>query len=228
MAKKNNSIYVTADHLEPIHPATENQATAFKHWDDGYNLVLAGSAGTGKTFLGVYFALNEMLNNDGKYRKIMIIRSLVSTRDPGHLPGSLDEKIAPYQQPYRPIVNEIFGYDGAYNKLISTKRLDFESTSYIRGATFDNMIIVVDEMQNLNFHELDSVITRIGKDCKIIFCGDHKQTDFKYKDEKDGLIQFLSIIEQMRFFRIVEFDWADIVRSDLVRDYIITKEIVGY
>ena len=138
-----------------------------------------------------------------------------------------EEKEDPYKVPYKNICDEIFGYKGAYGKLTTANKLTFETTSYIRGATFDQTIIVVDEMQNLNFHELDSVITRVGNDCKIIFCGDYLQSDFKYKDDKDGIIKFISIVEQMRFFRVINFGWEDIVRSDLVRDYIMTKEMMN-
>lgn len=226
--KKSNSLQVRLDELEPILPVTANQEKAFDAWDKGYNLVLSGSAGTGKTFMGLFFAFKLMLKEPEKYRKVLIMRSLVATRDAGHLPGTIDEKKEPYIIPYKSITDEIFGYEGAYGKMVTTKKLFFETTSYIRGATFDQTILVVDEIQNMNFHELDSVITRVGKDCKIIFSGDHKQTDFKHKDEKDGIVKFISILEQMPAFRIVEFDWADIVRSDFVRDYLMTKEYLGY
>ena len=225
--KKNNSLTVSLDELEKIEPITDNQKKAFESWDKGYNLILTGSAGTGKTFIALYNAFREMLDRPELYRRIMIMRSMVPTRDAGHLPGTKEEKEDPYKVPYKSICDEIFGYKGAYGKLTTANRLTFETTSYIRGATFDQTIIVVDEMQNLNFHELDSVITRVGNDCKIIFCGDYLQSDFKYNDDKDGIIKFISIVEQMRFFRVVNFGWEDIVRSDLVRDYIMTKEMMN-
>lgn len=225
--KKNNSLTVSLDELEKIEPITDNQKKAFESWHKGYNLILTGSAGTGKTFIALYNAFREMLDKPDLYRRIMIMRSMVPTRDAGHLPGTKEEKEDPYKVPYKSICDEIFGYKGAYGKLTTANRLTFETTSYIRGATFDQTIIVVDEMQNLNFHELDSVITRVGNDCKIIFCGDYLQSDFKYNDDKDGIIKFISIVEQMRFFRVVNFGWEDIVRSDLVRDYIMTKEMMN-
>lgn len=227
MKRTNSSYKVTSDEIEPIEPITENQKKAFDAWDQGFNLVLSGSAGTGKTFMGLYFAFKELMDNPETYRKVMILRSLVPTRDGGHLPGTKEEKEEPYKLPYKNLCDEIFGYEGAYGKLTATRKLHFETTSYIRGATFDQTIILVDEMQNLNFHELDSVITRVGNDCRIIFCGDVRQTDFKFSDEKEGIVKFISIIEQMRFFRTVNFTWADIVRSDFVRDYIMTKEMMG-
>jgi phosphate starvation-inducible PhoH-like protein len=225
--KKNNSLTVSLDELEKIEPITDNQKKAFDSWNKGHNLILTGSAGTGKTFIALYNAFKEMLDRPDLYRKIMIMRSMVPTRDAGHLPGTKEEKEDPYKVPYKNICDEIFGYKGAYGKLTTSNKLTFETTSYIRGATFDQTIIVVDEMQNLNFHELDSVITRVGNDCKIIFCGDYLQSDFKYNDDKDGIIKFISIVEQMRFFRVVNFGWEDIVRSDLVRDYIMTKEMMN-
>lgn len=225
--KKNNSLTVSLDELEKIEPITDNQKKAFDSWNKGHNLILTGSAGTGKTFIALYNAFKEMLDRPDLYRKIMIMRSMVPTRDAGHLPGTKEEKEDPYKVPYKNICDEIFGYKGAYGKLTTSNKLTFETTSYIRGATFDQTIIVVDEMQNLNFHELDSVITRVGNDCKIIFCGDYLQSDFKYNDDKDGIIKFISIVEQMRFFRVINFGWEDIVRSDLVRDYIMTKEMMN-
>lgn len=226
--KKSNSLTVKLEELEPFTPITENQKKALEAWKEGYNLVLAGSAGTGKTFMAMNFAFKEILENPDVYRRVMVIRSLVPTRDAGHLPGTKEEKEDPYKSVYKNLCDEIFGYEGAYGKLVSTKKFHFETTSYIRGATFDQTVIIVDESQNLTFHELDSVITRVGKDCKIIFCGDHKQTDFKYKDEKEGIIKFVDIVEQMRFFKVIQFGWHDIVRSDFVRDYIMTKEMLGY
>lgn len=219
---------VRSDELESFSPLTDNQKLAYNAWNDGHNLVLSGSAGTGKTFLALNFAFSEMLKDINKYHRVMIIRSMVATRDTGHLPGTKEEKEEPYKLPYKNICDQIFGYEGAYQKLATTNKLKFETTSYIRGATFDNTIIVVDEMQNMNFHELDSVITRVGNDCRIIFAGDYKQTDFKHQDEKDGILKFISIIELMRSFRVIQFEWADIVRSDFVRDYIMTKEHLGY
>ena len=225
--KKSNQLRVALDELERIDPITENQKKAFEAWDEGHNLVLNGSAGTGKTFIALYLAFNKMLKYE-QYNKLLIIRSMVSTRDGGHLPGTKEEKEEPYKAPYKSICAELFGYDGAWGKLTTTKSVDFETTSFIRGITFDRTILLVDEMQNMNFHELDSIITRVGNDCKVIFCGDHNQTDFSRKDEKEGITKFVSLIEQMRFFRVINFGWVDIVRSDFVRDYIMTKEMMGF
>lgn len=224
---KNNSMTVRLDDLLEYEPITVNQKLAFEAWEDDDNLVLAGTAGTGKTFIALYMALEELLDPDSFYRRIVIIRSVVPTRDIGFLPGTAEEKKDMYNIPYKNICAELFGDAGAYNKLITARQIDFESTSFIRGSTFDDSIIIVDEMQNLTFHELDSVITRVGRNSKIIFCGDYKQSDFKYQDEKDGLFKFMAILEQMKNFSIVQFGWDDIVRSGMVRDYIMTKEMLG-
>jgi phosphate starvation-inducible PhoH-like protein len=224
----NNSMTVRLDDLLQFEPVTNNQDIAYKAWDEGDNLVLSGSAGTGKTFIGMYLALEDILDKDTEYDKLFIIRSMVPTRDMGYLPGSKEEKEQAYILPYKAIANEFFGDVASYNKMVTSKQIEFMSTSFIRGSTFDNCIMLVDEMQNLTFHELDSIITRVGKHSKIIFCGDYKQSDFKYQDEKDGIIGFLNIVEQLKNFTMVNFGWEDIVRSDFVRDYIMTKEMLGY
>ena len=224
--KHSNSLKVAADELEHHEPITDTQEEAFKQWKAGHNLVLSGCAGTGKTFIAMYLALKEVMNRPDLYRQLIIIRSIVPTRDIGFLPGGEDEKKQAYTIPYRSICYDLFGYNEAWPKLVTQKKVKFESTSFIRGSTFDNAIVIVDEMQNCNFHELDSIITRVGEDCRIIFSGDYYQTDFKHEDEKSGIIKFLGIIEQLRFFRMIEFGWEDIIRSDLVRDYIMTKEML--
>jgi len=227
--RKNNSLTVRIDDLLQYDPITQNQKIAFDAWEDNDNLVLAGTAGTGKTFIALYMALEELLDpKDAFFRRIVIIRSVVPTRDIGFLPGTVDEKKDMYNIPYKNICAELFGDVGAYNKLTTARQIDFESTSFIRGSTFDDSIIIVDEMQNLTFHELDTVITRVGRNSKIIFCGDYKQSDFKFQDEKDGLFKFIAILEQMKNFSVIQFGWDDIVRSGLVRDYIMTKEMLGY
>jgi phosphate starvation-inducible PhoH-like protein len=217
---------IKASELNTIEPMTGNQDKAFQLWDEGENLILAGSAGTGKTFLALYLALDEMLN-EPEYDKIIIVRSVVAVREIGYLPGKLEEKTAVFETPYKMICDELFEGTAAYNKMINSHQIQFETTSYIRGKTFDRAIIVVDEMQNLNFHELDSIMTRVGEHCRIIFAGDYLQSDFKSDGERDGLMKFLNIIERMNQFSMVQFGWDDIVRSGIVRDYIMTKEMIG-
>jgi|TARA_Y100000389_G_scaffold204831_1_gene260004 phosphate starvation-inducible protein PhoH and related proteins len=223
---KNNSLTVRLDDLMEYEPITINQQTAFEAWDEGDNLLLTGSAGTGKTFIAMFMALEELLDTDNYYRRIIVIRSAVPTRDMGFLPGTAEEKKLMYTLPYKNICSELFNDKTSWSKMTSAGQILFESTSFIRGSTFDDSIIIVDEMQNLNFHELDSVITRVGRNSRIIFCGDYRQTDFRFDDEKEGIFKFMKIMEQMKDFTMVNFGWDDIVRSGLVRDYIMTKEML--
>ena len=218
---------VKHDDLYECSPETDNQQKAFDAWDDGDNLVLAGSAGTGKTFVALYLALESVLERETPYNKCIIVRSVVPTRDMGYLPGTVEEKKEVFETPYKAICQELFNDNAAYNKLINSHQIEFTTTSFIRGLTIDNSIIIVDEMQNLNFHELDSVITRVGENCRVIFSGDYHQSDFKDQTERDGIQRFLRIIEQLRNFSVVTFGWQDIVRSDFLRDYIMTKEMLG-
>ena len=188
---------------------------------------LLGQAGTGKTLLALAAGLVQTLDKK-IYSEIIMTRATVSVGDDiGFLPGTEEEKMEAYTGPYKGIIEEIFEDKSAWGKLTIAGTIQFESTSFIRGITFNNAVIVVDEMQNLNFHELDSVITRVGANCRINFCGDYHQSDFKYEDEKVGIIKFLNIIEQLKGFSTVAFGCEDIVRSGLVRDYIMTKEMMG-
>ena len=214
------------EHLTSLEPITDNQGMVFEYFKKEYHMVLSGSAGSGKTFLSMFLALEQVLDKDTPYDKLIIVRSVVPTRDIGFLPGTKEEKEDVYTQPYVSIAHELFEDKGAYEKLVTQGALQFLTTSYIRGTTLRNAIVLVDEMQNLNFHELDSVITRVGENCRFIMCGDYYQTDFEKKNDKDGIVKFLNILDNMKRFKHVEFTWKDIVRSDLVREYIVTKEML--
>ena len=228
MKKQNGeSMNIRIDDLRTFEPITAHQREAFEAWKSGDNMALVGTAGTGKTFLAMYLALEEVMDKSTPFDTVRIIRSVVPTRDVGYLPGTLAEKLDAFTGPYRSTAATLFEDEKAFDKLVANDYVSFESTSYIRGITFDNSIVIVDEMQNLNFHELDSVITRIGHCTKIIFCGDYRQSDFKSQTEKQGVNQFLDILDQLRNFSVVQFTWEDIVRSDFVRDYIMTKEWMG-
>lgn len=212
--------------MEEVEPVTQNQRTAVEAYDSGDSLVLAGSAGTGKTFVALSLALEDVLDKEVPYDKCVIVRSIVPTRDIGYLPGDEEEKKDAYTGPYRSICAELFQSADAWTKLKQAGTVQFMSTSFIRGMTISNAIVVLDEMQNLTFHELDSIITRVGNNCKFIMCGDYYQSDFTKETDKTGILKFLSIIEQLKNFTVVEFGWEDIVRSDFVRDYIMTKEML--
>jgi len=229
MRKSQNTenMSIRLDNLITIDPITKNQEKVWNSWREGDNLALLGTAGTGKTFMALYLALEEVMDKSSPFEKVQIIRSIVPTREVGYLPGTLEDKLDAFTGPYRSSAYELFNDSKAYDKLVYNNYVDFTSTSYIRGATYNSCIILVDECQNLNFHELDSVITRIGHATKIIFCGDYHQSDFKQEKEKEGINKFISIIENMKSFSVINFGWEDIVRSDFVRDYIMTKEWMG-
>ena len=210
--------------LKHFDPLTQNQRSTFDAFNKDRNLMLHGIAGTGKSFLSMYLSLKEILNGSDKYKKVVIVRSVVPTRDMGFLPGNNKEKTKVYEAPYYAICTEIFGRSDSYEYLKSKNLIEFMSTSFIRGITLNDCIVIVDEMQNATLHELDSVITRIGHNCKVVFCGDFRQSDFTREHERNGLTDFMRVVRSMKSFNFVEFDAADIVRSALVREYIIMKD----
>lgn len=224
--KRKAKVKLTSDHLREIEAETANQQKAFDAFDDDKNLVLAGSAGTGKTFIALHMAFDEVLDANSFCDRVIIIRSIVPTRDIGYLPGNQDEKINIYQAPYKSLCAELFERKDAFDVLIDNKSLEFETTSFIRGLTFDNAVVIVDEMQNMTGHELDTIITRLGQSCRIIFAGDYNQSDFTRKHDRKGLNDFLTILRNSKNFETIEFGWLDILRSGTVRDYIMTKEML--
>lgn len=209
--------------LKKIEPLTENQKLSFESYYQGKNLMLHGIAGTGKSFISIYLGLQEILSENSRYKKLVIIRSVVPTRDMGFLPGNSKEKAKVYEAPYYAICTELFNRGDAYEYLKNKNVVEFISTSFIRGITLNDCIIIVDEIANLTLHELDSVITRVGKNCRVIFSGDFRQSDFSKEQDKNGLIDFMRIIERMKSFTFIDFDENDIVRSSMVKDYIIQK-----
>lgn len=213
--------------LKHFEPLTKNQRISFESYDAGKNLMLHGTAGTGKSFISVYLALKQVLTENGPYKKVVIVRSVVPTRDMGFLPGNSKEKAKVYEAPYYAICTELFGRGDSYEYLKSRGVVEFISTSFIRGITLNDTIIIVDEMANMTLHELDSVITRVGKNCRIIFSGDFRQSDFVKQQDKSGLMDFMRIIERMKSFVFVDFNEQDIVRSAMVKDYIIVKDRLG-
>lgn len=212
--------------MKKITPMTLNQERVTKAYHAGKNLANIGSAGTGKTYLSMALALEEVLENE-EYTKLIIIRSAVQSREQGFMPGSLNEKMGYYETPYMDIVNDLFGRGDAYQILKQKGMLQFMSTSFVRGLTFDNAIIIVDECQNMTYQELDTVMTRVGESSKIIFCGDMKQDDLKiskHRADVSGLKDFVRVISKMNAFSVVEFTVEDIVRSGIVKEYLIVKE----
>ena len=225
---------INTDIMVDIKPLTKNQEKFFEAYKKGKNIFSYGAAGTGKTFIALYLALKDVLNQMTPYEKVYIVRSLVSTREIGFLPGDHEDKSFLYQIPYKNMVKYMFEmtddteFEMLYGALKTQETVGFWSTSFIRGTTMDNAIIIVDEMQNLNFHELDSIITRVGENCKILFCGDASQSDLTKTNERNGILDFSKIIAAMdQDFSTVEFGLDDIVRSGLVRNYLLAKNALN-
>ena len=220
---------VNVDYLVNIEPITDNQKLLFDSYKDGKNIIAYGAAGTGKTFITLYNALRDVLDENTPYEAVYIVRSLIATREIGFLPGDHEDKSSLYQIPYKHMVKYMFqmssdaDFEMLYGNLKAQETIKFWSTSFLRGTTLDNSIVIVDEFQNLNFHELDSIITRIGENSKIFFCGDASQTDLQKTNERNGIVDFMKIIRSMPSFNLIEFGIDDIVRSGLVKEYIIAK-----
>ena len=214
MAKRLKTLSGVNFDLREIEPLTRNQLKAFETTD---HLVLHGLAGTGKTFISSYLAFDDMAKGD--FQKLIIIRSAVPTRDIGFLPGTEKEKSSVYEEPYKDISNDLFSRGDAYEILKQKNIVEFMTTSFIRGITLRDAVILIDECQNMSFHELDSIITRMGENCRVIFCGDFRQADLR----ANGIKDFFRVLERMKLFTFIEFEIEDIVRSDFVKQYIISK-----
>ncbi len=220
---------INADLMRSVEPLTESQKELFRCYQNNQNLVAYGCAGTGKTFITLYNALKDVMDMKSPYEKIYIVRSLVATREIGFLPGDHEDKSSLYQIPYKNMVKYMFelpteaDFEMLYGNLKTQGTISFWSTSFIRGTTLDNAIVIVDEFQNLNYHELDSIITRIGENSKIMFCGDATQSDLTKSAEKNGIADFMKILRIMPSVDIIEFGVEDIVRSGLVKEYLLAK-----
>jgi len=209
--------------LKTVRPLNATQEEMFREYFEGQHICAHGSAGTGKSYLAVYLALNDLLSPKTDTEQIIIVRSAVPTRDVGHLPGTLEEKTALYELPYKDMFAEFLGHGNSYQDMKDTRLVQFCTTSFIRGLTWDNAVVIIDEVQNMNWLELDSVITRLGKNSRIILCGDtvHQQD---LKREQSGFGNALSVIERLRGFSVIPFTHHDIVRSQFVREWIIARD----
>jgi phosphate starvation-inducible protein PhoH len=225
---------LSSEYLIDIVPQTDNQEKFFESYEEGKHLVAYGCAGTGKTFITLYNAIRDVLNENTPYERIYLVRSLVATREIGFLPGSHEDKADIYQIPYKNMVKYMFqmpsdaDFEMLYGNLKSQETIKFWSTSFLRGTTLDKAIVIVDEFQNMNFHELDSIITRVGEKTKICFCGDAGQSDLQKTNEKNGIVDFMSVLRKMPSFDIIEFGLQDIVRSGLVKEYLTAKIEAGF
>lgn len=224
---------IGADLMREIEPLTDNQKLLYQAYEKGQNIVAYGCAGTGKTFITLYNALQDVLDERSPYEKIYIVRSLVQTREIGFMPGDEDQKKTLFEIPYKNMVKYMFqmpsdaDFEMLYGNLKAQNTISFWCTSFIRGVTLDNAIVIVDEAQNLSSHESFSVISRCGEDTKIMFAGDIEQSDLIKQSEKTGIIDFIRVIEAMPSFEKIEFGVDDIVRSNLVREFVIAKKSLG-
>jgi len=216
--------------LSDVEPLNYSQRRVIESFNQGMNLVLHGCAGTGKTFLASYLAIRDVMDKVDGVQKVIIVRSVVPTRDMGFLPGTMTEKSKVYETPYQSLFSGMFNRGDAYDILKQKLKVEFTTTSFVRGETWDDAIIVVDEFQNMSFQELHSVITRVGENSRIVFCGDGKQDDLTSKrfNEESGIEKFINVLERMGGFDIINFQTCDIVRSNLVRDYLIACHELGY
>ena len=225
---------LSSEYLIDIDPLTDNQRKLFGSYANGKHVVAYGCAGTGKTFITLYNALQDVLDESTPYERIYLVRSLVATREIGFLPGSYEDKSDIYQIPYKNMVKYMFQmpsdaeFEMLYGNLKAQETIKFWSTSFLRGTTLDNSIIIVDEFQNCTAHELDSIITRVGENSKIMFCGDASQSDLQKTNDRNGIVDFMSILRKMPSIDIIEFGVDDIVRSGLVKEYIIAKLEAGF
>lgn len=225
---------IDTNNLLDIEPQTKNQELYFESYANQKNIIAHGVAGSGKTFICLYNALKEVLDYKTPYNKIYLVRSLVPTREIGFLPGDHTDKASLYEIPYKNMVKYMFQmetdeqFETLYANLKLQDTISFWSTSFIRGTTFDNSIIIVDEFSNLNFHELDSIITRVGENTKIFFCGDKSQSDLSRTNERTGIVDFMLILKSMPSFDTIEFTIDDVVRSGLCKEYLIAKHKSGF
>ena len=227
LLRKDGSNGTGINNIEPVEPLTDNQERIFDSYYTGKNLMLHGTAGTGKTFSAIYLALNDVLFED-MYDKLVIIRSVVPTRDMGFLPGNTKEKTRVYEIPYHTICGELFHRDDAYDVLKNKDKIEFMTTSYIRGLTISDSVVIIDEIQNMNWQEISSVLTRVGKGCRVILCGDTKQSDLTERTGKLDLLKLIKVCQKMGSFDFIQMTRDDIIRSGFVKEFIIECENLGY
>lgn len=218
----------TKHDIKPVQPLTQNQKNMFIQYYQGDHITAYGSAGTGKTFLACYLALNDVVDVNKDQTRIIIVRSAVQAREIGFMPGTEEEKTQYFEKPYNDIFGELVGRASTYKDMKAAGLVEFVTTTFIRGVTWDDAIIIADEIQNFNADEINTLMTRVGKNSRVVLCGDTKQDDLKKKsNDSSGMGHLLKVIPHMDSFSMVKFEHADIVRSAFVRDWIIASETYG-
>lgn len=212
--------------LKNIKPISSAQRMLFESYLAHDNHVVAnGFPGTGKTYLSFWLGLNSVLSPDEPQDRIIVVRSAVPARDIGFLPGDAKEKMAPFEVAYKDIVHDLIGKSTSYEDMCEAGKIEFMPTSFLRGLTWDNAVVILDEIQNLTWQEIHTVMTRIGKNTRVLVCGDVSQNDLQNKrNEETGIGNFLTVAERMNTFDIVNFTKHDVVRSGFVKDWILAKE----
>lgn len=218
----------TKHDMKLVQPRTDKQSDMFRAYNDGQNVAAVGSAGTGKTFLALVLAMNSVLDPHCPQNRVIIVRSVVPTREIGFLPGTAEEKVAVYEQPYKDILHELFGKSMTYDNMKEEGLIEFTPTSFIRGLTWDDAVVVIDECQNLTEHEIHSVMTRLGEDTRVVFAGDFIQSDLDgRRGNESGFVKAMRVLSEIEEFTTVEFGVQDIVRSNLVKKWIMAYERIN-
>lgn len=212
--------------IKAVKPLNETQEHMFRSYYEGRNIVALGSAGTGKSMISLYLGLSDVFDHSKPQDKIIIVRSVVPTREVGFLPGTLDEKLAIYELPYKEIVGSLFTRAKSYENMKAAGKVEFMCTSFIRGLTWDNAIVILDEAQNCTFHEINSVATRLGRNSRLIVLGDTKQGDLD-KREFSGIAKLEQVTTVMNAFDNIYFTPHDIVRSHFVKAWLTAVEAVS-
>lgn len=213
--------------LQPIQPMTDRQHDMFEAFYSGTHVCAYGSAGVGKTYLALYLAMKDVLDKMRDQKRLIIVRTTVQGRQQGYLPGTQEEKEAPFELPYKDIMHDLFGRASTYDDMKEAHLIEFKSTTALRGLTWDDAIIVVDEFQNMTWEELDSVVTRVGTNSRLIICGDVRHQCDLGRHEVSGAQNALKVMQDMPSFSCVQFTKDDIVRSDFVKQWITTREKLG-
>jgi phosphate starvation-inducible PhoH-like protein len=198
--------------VKPLNYIQEQYLDAIKQNDVVFGV---GSAGTGKTYIAASYAAGELFHR--RVNKIILTRPNIETgRGLGFLPGELDEKYAPYLEPFDNVFQRSLG-KGFYEYALKNKDIEPRPIGFMRGATFDNAIVLVDEAQNLTKTELKMLLSRVGKNCKVILSGDPDQRDIS----NSGLEDAIKRLEQIEGVEVVRFLEQDIVRSRMCKQIII-------